>query len=147
MDRPTRIGGITLKEVLPGRGKVRLRLANKNKNGVILNLNNVYYLPSNVLNFVSLVLLNNHRIYYNNKKEKLYEKSSERILALVIRWRKSFVLKLLNLSDALANLTQAYDNVYQGLIVHKTTAQINLYLTIWHKRTGYLNLPALRKYL
>lgn len=147
MDRPIRIGGSTSEGVSPGRGKVRLRLANKNEDGVILNLKNVYYLPSSPSNLVSLVLLNDHGIYYNNEKERLYEKSSGRILASAKRWRKSFVLKLLNLSDAAANLTQAHDNVYQGPIVQQTTALTNLPLTIWHKRLGHLNLPALRKHL
>ena len=94
MERPTRIGGSTSEGVLLGRGKVRLRLANDNKDGVILNLKNIYYLPSNPSNLVSLALLNNHGIYYNNKKERLCEKSSEKILASAKKWRKSFVLKL-----------------------------------------------------
>lgn len=147
IDRPIRIGGSTSEGVSPGRGKVRLRLANENKDGVILNLKNVYYLSSSPSNLVSLILLNDHGIYYNNEKEKLYEKSSGRILASAKRWRKSFVLKLLNLSDAAANLTQAHGNVHQGPIVQQTTTPTNLPLTIWHKRLGHLNLPALRKHL
>lgn len=70
-----------MEKVSPGREKVRLRLANDNEDRVILNLKNVYYLPSSLSNLVSLTLLNNHGIYYNNKKERLYEKSSRKILA------------------------------------------------------------------
>lgn len=143
-ERPTRIGGSTSERVLPGRGKVRLRPANDNEDGAILNLKNVYYLPSSLSNLVSLALLNDHGIYYNNEKEKLYNKSLRRILASAERWRKSFVLKLLNLSDTAANLTRVEDDIYQGPIVQQTTTLTNLPLTIWHKRLGHLNLPALR---
>lgn len=147
IERPTRIGGSTSEGVSPGSGKVCLRLANDNKDRAILNLKNVYYLPSSPSNLVSLALLNNHGIYYNNEKEKLYDKSSRRILASAERWKKSFVLKLLNLSDAAANLTWVEDDIYQGPIVQQTTTSTNLLLTIWHKQLGYLNLPALQKHL
>lgn len=80
-ERPTRIGGSTLEEVLPGRGKVCLRLANDNEDGTILNFKNVYYLSSSPSNLVSLALLNDHGIYYNNEKEKFYNESLRRILA------------------------------------------------------------------
>ena len=116
-ERPTRIGGSTSEGVSPGRGKVCLHLANNNEDRVILNLKNVYYLPNSPSNLVSLALLNDHGIYYNNEKEKLYDKSSRKILASAKRWRKSFVLKLLNLSDAAANLTRVKDDIYQGPIV------------------------------
>lgn len=103
--RPTRIDRSTSEGVSPGRGKVQLHLANDNKNRVILNLKNVYYLPRSPSNLVSFALLNNHEIYYNNEKERLYKKSLRRILTSAKRWRKSFVLKLLNLLDEAANLT------------------------------------------
>ncbi len=70
---------LRMRQHSPGRGKFRLRLANDNEDKVILNLKNVYYLPSSPSNLVSLALLNDHGIYYNNEKERLYEKSSGRI--------------------------------------------------------------------
>ena len=105
MEKSTKIGGSISEGVSLGKGKVQLRLANDNEDGVILNLKKVYYLPSSPSNLVSLALLNDHEIYYKNEKERLYEKSSGRILASAKRWRISFVLKLLNLSNAAANLT------------------------------------------
>ena len=116
-ERPTRIGGSTSEGVSSGRGKVRLRLANDNEDGAILNFKNVYYLPSSPSNLVSLAFLHDHGIYYDNEKEKLYDKSSRRILASAKRWRKSCVLKLLNLSDVVANLTQVKNDIYQRPIV------------------------------
>lgn len=43
-----KIRRLILEEVLLGRGKVRLHLANKNKDRAILNLKNVYYLSSSL---------------------------------------------------------------------------------------------------
>lgn len=69
------------KEVLLDRSKVRLCLANKNKDIAILNLKNIHYLPSNPSNLVNFALLNDCRIYYNNEKKKLYKRSLKKILA------------------------------------------------------------------
>ena len=62
MNKPTRISGLISEGVLLSRSKVRLHLANKNKNEVILNLKNIYYLYSSPLNFASLILLNDYKI-------------------------------------------------------------------------------------
>lgn len=114
---PTRIGRSMSEGFLLNKSKIRLRFAKMNNDRAILNLKYIYYLPSSASNLVSLVFLNDHRIYHNNTEEKLYERSSRRIPASAQRQRKSFVLKLLNLSDVVTNFSQAHGNVYQGLIV------------------------------
>lgn len=147
VERPTRIGGSTSEGISPGRGKVRLRLAVSKREGVTLTLNNVYYLPSSPSNLVSLALLNDNKIYLDNENETLYDSKTKEILASTQRWRKSFLLKLLNLSDAAVHLTRADERVYQGPHVYQTVNTPSLPLTTWHKRLGHLNLVALRKYL
>lgn len=101
VERPTRIGGSTSEGISPGQGKVRLRLAvsrESEREGVTLTLNNVYFFPSSSSNLVSLALLNDNKIYLDNKNETLYNSDTKEILASTQRWKKSFLLKLLNLS-------------------------------------------------
>lgn len=135
---PTRIGGSTSEGISPGRGKVQLRLAVSEKEGVTLTFNNVYYLPSSPSNLVSLVLLNDNKIYLNNKNKTFYDSKIKEILASTQRWRKSFLLKLLNPSDATMHLTRANERVYQGSHVYQTVTTPSLPLTRWHKRLGHL---------
>lgn len=69
--RLTKNRKLTLEQVLLSRKRVCLCLANNNKDKIILNLKNIYYLSKRLSNLINLILFNNHRIYYNNKKEKL----------------------------------------------------------------------------
>lgn len=71
----------TLKEVLSGKKKVWLHLANNNKDKTILNLKNIYNLLNSLWNLVSPVFSNDHEIYYDNKKKTLYNNFLRRILA------------------------------------------------------------------
>ena len=72
-ERSTKVGGSTSDGVSPGRGKVCLRLGlEDDSEGLLLNLQNVYYLPNSPCNLVSLGLLNNSGIFYNNEFENLY---------------------------------------------------------------------------
>lgn len=149
IERPTCVGGSTSEGISPGRGKVRLRLAvsrESEEKGVTLTLNNVYYLPSSPSNLVSFALLNDNKIYLDNENETLYDGDTKAILALTQCWRKSFLLKLLNLSDAAVHLTRANEEVYQGHHVHQTVTT-SLPLTTWYKQLRHLNLASLRKYL
>ena len=109
-------------------------------------LNNVYYLPSSSSKLVSLALLNDKKIYLDNENETLYDSDTKEILASTQRWKKSFLLKLLNLSDAAVHLTRADEGTYQGPYVHQTVSSSSLPLTTWHKPLGHQNLVALRKY-
>ncbi len=80
-DKLTRIVGSTSDGVSPGRGKVRLCLSQKDgTEGVILNLKDVFFLPSSPYNLVSLALLNNHKIFYDNENETLYDLETKEVL-------------------------------------------------------------------
>ena len=81
-ERPTRIGCSTSDGISPGRGKVQLRLSLENGlKGAILDLKNVYYLPSSPSNLVSLGLLNDHDIYHKNEDETLNDRKTKDVLA------------------------------------------------------------------
>lgn len=81
-NKPTRIGGSTSDRLSPGRRKIRLRLAQKNgSEGMVLDLKDIFLLPSSPSNLVSLALLNNGRIYHNNENETLYNVDTKEVLA------------------------------------------------------------------
>lgn len=81
-DHPTKVGGSTLDRVLPGRGKIRLRLElDDNSKGLILNLHNIYYFPNSPCHLISLRLFNNSGIYHDNKYESFYQVDSRKTLA------------------------------------------------------------------
>ena len=67
-----KIGGSTSDGISLGKRKIRLRVALKDGfEGLILNLQNVFYLPNSSCNLLSLGLLNNSDIYYDNENETL----------------------------------------------------------------------------
>ena len=148
-EKPTRIGGSTADGVSPGRGKVRLRLSLKDgREGVILNLNNVFFLPHSSSNLVSLGLLNIHGIFYDNENETLYDRRTKETLAYAERWRTSFLLHPLNLSVSATHLKQIDDNTYEWPPhAYRTTTSSKLPLTTWHKRLSHLNFPSLKQHL
>lgn len=147
----TRIGGSTSHGISPGRGKIRLRLALKDgSEGLILNLSNVFYLPNSPCNLLSLGLLNNSGIYHDNENETLYEIHTRQILAQAQRWRNSYLLKPLNLSDGAVNLLRVDNATYQGPpnILHTASSPASvLPLSVWHKRLGHTNFPSLKTFL
>lgn len=55
--------------------KIKLVIKNSSKK-FILNHWNIFYLSNNPSNLVNLGFLNNIRIYYNNKNQLLYNKTS-----------------------------------------------------------------------
>ena len=115
-EQPTSVGGSTSNGVSLGRGKVRLRLGlEDNSEGLVLKLQNVCYLPNSPCNLVSLGLLNDSRIYHNNKRETLYYVESKRVLAQARRWRNSYLLKPLNLSDGAVHQLKVSVGDYQWL--------------------------------
>lgn len=68
-------------EVSPSRKRMRLQLAFKDRTeGLILNLQNVYYLPNSLYNLVSLGLLNDSRIYHQNENKTLHQVKSKQTL-------------------------------------------------------------------
>lgn len=80
--KATQIGGFTSNGVFFERRKVRLWLSQKNGlKKVILNLKDVFYFPSSPSNLISLALLNNSGIFYNNENETLYNIYIKKVLA------------------------------------------------------------------
>ena len=116
------------------------------KEGAILDLKNVFFLPNSPSNLVSLGLLNNLGIFHNNEDEILYDKEIKTPLAYAQRWRNSFLLQPLNLSDSAVNLTHINNDIYKGPLIYQTT-NTKLPLTTWHKRLGHLNFALLKQYL
>lgn len=113
-ERPTKINGSTSDGISSGRGKIRLGLGLKDgSERLILNLRNVYYLPKSPCNLVSLGLFNDSGIYHENENETLYEVNTRQTLAQTQRWRNSYLLKPLNLSDGAINLLRVDDLTYQ----------------------------------
>ena len=94
IEQPTKIGGSISDGISPGRGKIRLRLSLKDgSEGLILNLQNIYYLPKSPCNLVSLGLLNDSGIYHDNENKTLYEVNTRQTLAQAQRWGNSYLLK------------------------------------------------------
>ncbi len=116
--------------------------------GIILNLRNVFYLPNSPSNLISLSLLNNAGIYYNNEQQALYDKANRKPFAFAQRWERSFFIHPLNLSVSAANLLKAEGDLYQDTRpkMHQTQRDKHP-LTVWHKRFVHLNFPALRRHL
>ena len=150
-EKPTRIEGSIEDSLSPGKGRIRLRLGLEDgSEGIILNLRNVYYLPSSPCNLVSLGLLNDSGIFHDNGNETLYQLGSNRVLAQARQWRNSYLLKPLNLSDAAVFLAKIDDETYEWhphAFLNSSPLQTFLPLTIWHKRLGHTNLPSLKVYL
>ncbi len=147
--RSNRVGGSTADGVSPGHGTVRIRLAlEEGSKRLILNLRNNFYYPNSPSNLVSLGLLNDASVYYDNERHALYDKISRKPRAFTQRLETSFILHPLKLSVSATNLLKAECNIYQDAEpkVHQTQSD-KLPLTIWHKRFGHLNFPALRKNL
>ncbi len=148
-ERPTRVGGLTSDGVSPGRGTVWIRLALEDRTeGVILNLQNIYYVSNSPSNLISLSLLNDVGVYYDNEQQVLYNKTSQRPLVFTQRWEQNFLLYPLNLFVSAANLLKTKSNFYKDTEpkIHQTSSN-KLSLTVWHKRFGHLNFPTLRKHL
>ena len=76
-EKPTRVGGSTADSVSIGRRTVCIRLALEDgSERLIFNLRNVFYFPNGPSNLVSLGLLNDAGVYYDNERHTLYEKIS-----------------------------------------------------------------------
>lgn len=137
-ERPTRVGGSTADGVSPGRETVQIRLALEDgSEGVILNLRIVFYLPNRPSNLVSLSLLNDAGVFYDNKRHIIYDKTSRKPLAFAQCWERSFLLHPLNLSVSATNLLKIKDDVYREAEpkVYQTKSN-KLPLTVWHKQFG-----------
>ena len=82
--RSTKVVGSTSDGILPRYGTVKIRLIKEDgSKTVILNLQNVFYLPNSLLSLISLGLSNNTDIYYVNENQTLYNKISQKPLAFI----------------------------------------------------------------
>ena len=150
-NKSTKIGWSTSDGSSPGKGKIRLQLDfEAGSEDLLLNLQNVYYLPSSSCNFVSLGLLNNSTILHDNENKTLYQLGSKRVLAQVRRWRNSYLLKLLNLPDAAVFLVKIDDKMYNWpphAFLTSSPYQTSFPIAICHKRLGHTNFASVRRYL
>lgn len=146
-DQPTSVGDSTLEGISPGQGKVRLRFSQKDgSEGFIPNLFNFYYLPHSSCNLASLDRLNSHDIYHDNENETLYHVKTRKILAHAERWKNSYFLTLLNLSDSATQLCKSdHGDVYQSpkAYLHQTS-EAKLTLTPGTRDYGISISPPLR---
>lgn len=102
--------------------------------GLVLNLRNVYYLPSSPCNLVSLALLNNNGIFHDNEHETQYQVQTKRVLAQAKRWKNSYLLRPLNLSDAAVQPLKIDDETYEWPPqTFRTLSTNTLLITTWHK--------------
>lgn len=112
LSNPTRVRGLTSDGILSGRRTIKIRLAKENHSKrLILNLQNIFYLPNNLSNLISLELLNNASIYHNNKNQTLYDKVFSKSLAFAQHQKTSFLLHSLNLFTLAINLLKTNNNV------------------------------------
>lgn len=148
---PTRDGSSTSDSILLGRKIIKIRLAKEdNSKRLIFNIENIFYFPNSLFNLVSLRLLNDAGIYYNNKNQILYNKISWKPLAFAQHWETSFLLHLLNFSASAINLLKANNNIYKNIL-----SQVQVYQTVnnrlslitWHQQPDHLNFSVLRKNL
>lgn len=148
-DYPTQVGRSTSDGVLPGKSKIRLRLGlHDNSESLILNLHNMYYFPNSPCILLSFGLLNNSGIYYDNEHKSLYQVRSRKTLVQAKRWRNSFLLNPLNLSDSAVYLLRVDADPYQPLHAFWTSTSLFFILfSIWHKPLGYLNFSSLKSHL
>lgn len=114
----TKVRVSTSDGILPGKGKIQLKLGlNDDIEGLILTLHNVYYLPNSPCNLVNLRLFNNSGVYHDNIYKSLYQVGSKKILAQAKRWRNSFLLYPLNLSDGAVHLLKVDTDTYHPFYV------------------------------
>lgn len=79
-NKSMQIGSSILDRISSSWEKIPLWLSQQDgTKEVLFNLNNLFFFPYSPLNLVSLGLLNDHGIYYNNKDKTLYDKESKQI--------------------------------------------------------------------
>lgn len=121
-DEPTQIRISISDSVSPGQEKIRFRLSQKDDlERIILNLQNMFFLPSSQSNLVNLAPLNNCRIFQNKENKTLYNIYLKEILAQAKQWNNSFLFQPLKLVDVAMSLVTRLDKVYQRpILVHHT---------------------------
>lgn len=94
-------------------------------------------------------MLNDSRIFHDNENETLYQIEPKKSLAQAQRWRNSYLLKPLNLSDGAVNLLRIDDVTYRSPLhaLQSTSSPSVFLLSIWHKRLGHTNFSSLKTFL
>lgn len=81
-ERPIGVGDSNSIGIFPERGKIYLRFDLKDyREGLVLDLNDMYYLPNSLCNLVSFIYQIDNDIYYDNKNEILYHCKTWKVLA------------------------------------------------------------------
>ena len=146
--RSTGLAGSTSDGTSPGRGMIRKTLALQDDSpSSVLILNNVLFIPQCPVNLVSLALLNQNNIYYDNVNWTLFNGISQNIIGYVPRVNTNFVLKTLDAPDVATHLMQTDESTFQwpNTSVYHTSAITDL--STWHARLGHLNLITCRAFL
>ena len=105
-------------------------------------------MPNSPCNLVSLVQMNNSKIFYYNKNKTFYDLKTQKILVHAQRWRNSYFFKPLNLSYSTVMLICIDDKIYQYLLsIYVTNLNKKLLFLTWHKRLSHFNLYILKQYL
>lgn len=80
-EKLTRVKKSTADGFSPERRNDRIRLALEDgSEGLIFNLRNIFYVPNSLSNLVSLGLPNDTGVYYDNERQALYDKISQKPL-------------------------------------------------------------------
>ena len=148
IDYPTGLAGSTSTGTSPGRGTIQKTLTSEDGSPCsVLTLNNVLYIPQCPVSLVSLGLLNQHSIFYDNSNWRLFLEPTKKIICYVPRVNSNFMLQTIDTLDMRMHLNKIDENTYQeeNVAIHQTF--IKFKLTTWHARLGHLNIPTCRKYL
>ena len=144
----TDLAGSTSTGTSPGRGTIHKTLILEDGlPSSILILNNVLYIPQCPVNLVSLGMLNQHDIFYDNSNWRLFMGSTAKVIGHVPRVDNNFMLQTVDTPDMRMHLSKVDEDTYQGLDVTICQISVKSKLTTWHARLGHLNIPTCRKYL
>ena len=142
---PTDLAGSTYNGTSPGRGMIRITLASEDDTpSSVLVLNNVLYILQCPVNLVSLGLLNQHKVYFDNLNWNLFLLSTRDIIGYAPRVNTNFMLKTLYIPNLAIHLTRIEADIFQWpeTAIYHTSSKVKL--TTWH---AHLNISSCRKYL
>lgn len=139
-ENSTKVRRSSFDDISLGRRKVKIRLVLKDATKrLVFILTNIFYLPNNSSNLVTLGFLNNVGIYHHNKDSIFYNYETQKTLAFTEQYKISFFLYPLNLSAAAVNLHKNR-KIYEEKIpnINQTKTE-KLSLIRWHQHLGHLN--------
>lgn len=137
-----KIGSSISDRIFLNSWNVQFRLALENSlKGLVLNLQNVFYLFNISYNLVSLDLLHNSWIFSNVKVEILYQIKIRKPLTQLEYQKNSYFLKSLNLLNKAVCLFKINNMIYQWLlyILWSILSLLVISFCTWHKYLSYNN--------